>query len=402
MGSDRKMKTGSIYSASDKALFEALNQPKVTRSDLRQLFMSRGIVVSHQTSREALALHFSRLMHDYNDFQLLARLFGTKARTERIASFRVISKAKMQNFETAAHAVIEQIKKEDDSATMSYQKDGTLQISVRYKTMHFDKSEFKQVVNKSAIITVETSGKDLVLRGPQNDKVDGWCRTLLSNVEAQVDGVLEIDEISLENEPLPSVRSKFFADLINAMSGFKRHDVTDVYVFKPKVKIKELDESEELDPKDVQLGVHISRASLRGEGVLQSAELQTLTQRGFYISKIIWQATRNSEIDSDLFEFEAQFSEPETCTKFSYLPRGYYGYMGPNEYAVSRTQCTLEEDRELSKLIEAAARSALPVNSQGVAKKLPSTKKRPAVSAKKPVIESSGASLEESQTAATK
>ncbi|MDR3571890.1 MAG: hypothetical protein P4L81_06945, partial [Candidatus Pacebacteria bacterium] len=99
------MKTGSIYSASDKALFEALNQPKVTRSDLRQLFMSRGIVVSHQTSREALALHFSRLMHDYNDFQLLARLFGTKARTERIASFRVISKAKMQNFETAAHAV---------------------------------------------------------------------------------------------------------------------------------------------------------------------------------------------------------------------------------------------------------------------------------------------------------
>lgn len=355
------MKTGSIYSASDKALFEALSQSKVTRADLRKLFISRGIIVSHHTSRDALALHFSRLMHDYNDFQMLAKLFGTKARTERLASFRVVSKATMDNFESAAHAIIEEIKKDDDSASMTFQADGTLQINVRYRTMHFDKSEFKQIVTRNAIITVEKSGNDLVLRGPENDKVEAWCQTMLSNVEAQIGGEIKIDEISLETEPDPVKRSKFFSDLINSMTGFKRHDVSDVYVFKPKEKEKVPDGDDvEESKKEPELGVHISRASLRGEGVLQSTELQGLVQKGFYISKIVWQATRNSEIDSDLYEFEAQFSEPETCTRFSYLPRGYYGYTGPGQYAISRTQCAIDEDRGLSKLIEAAARASLP------------------------------------------
>ncbi|TCK43487.1 hypothetical protein B0G84_1823 [Paraburkholderia sp. BL8N3] len=368
------MKTGSIYSASDKALFEALTQAKVTQADLRRLFLSRGMIVSRHTSREVLATHFSRLLHDYNDFQLLAKLFGTKARTERLASFRVVSKATMDNFEAAAHAVIERIQKEGDSATMSYQADDTLQISVRYKTMHFDKSEFKQIVNRNAVLTVEELNGVLVLRGPQNDKVDGWCRSLLSNVDAQIGGGLEIDEISLEAEPEASKRSKFFSDLTGSMTGFKRHDVTDVYVFKPKNKDTESEDSDEPGKKDGELGIHISRASLRGEGVLLSTELLGLVQRGFYISKIVWQATRNSEIDSDLYEFEAQFSEPETCTRFSYLPRGYYAYISPKQYAMGRTQCTHDEDRQLSKLIEAAARASLPTAPKSLTKKEPAAK----------------------------
>jgi hypothetical protein len=129
-----------------------------------------------------------------------------------------------------------------------------------------------------------------------------------------------------------------------------------------------------LPRNDGELGIHISRVSFRGEGVLLSSELQGLVQRGFYISKIVWQATKNSEIDSDLYEFEAQFSEPETCTRFSYLPRGYYAYMSPKQYAIARTQCTHDEDRQLSKTIEAAARASLPTAPESETKKEPAAK----------------------------
>lgn len=352
------MKSGTIYSASDKALFDALNQATVTRADLRQIFLSRGIIVSHQTPRKTLALHFSRLVHDYQDYQLLARLFGTGHRRERQASFRVVSKATIDNFEVATHELIDNIKKEGDAASAVFTEDGTLQISVRYKTVHFDKSEFKQVVTRNAVITVEKDGDALVLRGPQNDKVDTWCRIMLSDVEGQIDGPLDIDEISLESEPDPATRSRFFYELIDNLLGYRKHDVTDVYVFKPKLARPCAGDPDDDDPDTVDLGVHISRASLKGEGVLQSDELKGLVMKGFYISKIVWQA-KNSQIDSDLFEFEAQFSEPETCTRFSYLTHGYYKYLAPKEFAVGRTQLPTEDDREFSKLIEAAARKAL-------------------------------------------
>ena len=144
------------------------------------------------------------------------------------------------------------------------------------------------------------------------------------------------------------------------MNGYKKHDVTDVYVYKPKAKRDGDEDPEEAtsDEEDTNLGVHISRATLKGEGVIESEEMRGLIARGFYISKIVWQA-KESGIDPDIFEFEAQFSEPETCTRFSYLARGHYKYQGNQQYSKTRTQLLAEEDRELSKAIENAARASL-------------------------------------------
>ncbi|MFH1658558.1 MAG: hypothetical protein ABIG35_04515 [Pseudomonadota bacterium] len=368
MGS-KEMKTGSIYSASDKALFDALTQHTVTQSALRQLFLKRGIIVSHDTHRDVLAKYFSRLVHDYEDFQTLARMFGSTNRRERTASFRVLSTASLSNFESAAAAVVEQISENGDSATVNRMEDGSIKIIVRYKKFHFEKNEFKQVVSKEAVISIEQDKGAIVIRGPQNGDVDDWCRSIISNVESQLPDAIQIDEISLENYNDPKVRSSFFDQLIKGISGYKKHDVTDVYVFHPKGQV-EKDGDGDGDGDDVggggatgaiavgSLGVHISRASLKGEGVLDSDEFVALMHRGFYISKIVWQA-KNNTVDSDIYEFEAQFSEPETCTKFSYLPRGFYKYTGNQEYSKSRAQFTNEEDRELNIKIEIAARAVL-------------------------------------------
>jgi hypothetical protein len=115
---------------------------------------------------------------------------------------------------------------------------------------------------------------------------------------------------------------------------------------------------DDLDDEQIELGVHISRASLRGQGVLASKQMLDLLSQGFYISKIVW-TSKSTQFDSDLYEFEAQFSEPETCTMFSYAARGYYGYKGAGEYNASRTQFSKVEDSRLGRLIEAGAYGVL-------------------------------------------
>lgn len=357
------MKIGSVYSASDKALFDALNQSTVTAADLRQLFLSHGIIISRTTNRTTLAAHFSRLVHDYDDFQALSKIFDTGQRRERQASFQIESKAELSDFENAAHEIAMKLNADLDAAKVTVMPDGSLKIDVRYKNFHFAKSEFKQIEIKDAVITLEKEEGMVVIRGPQNEKVDTICRDLVSIVETCVDGAIKIDEISLESFPNSTLRTKFFTDIIDNIVGYKKHDVTDVYVYKPKLKKANFQEDESNEPNEekdieVDLGYHISRASLKGEGVLVSEEMEGLIKGGFYISKIVWQA-RENDLDSDIFEFEAQFTEPESCTKFLYLTRGYYKYQGHQKFSKTRTQFDPEDDKKISKLIELSARTCI-------------------------------------------
>jgi len=59
------------------------------------------------------------------------------------------------------------------------------------------------------------------------------------------------------------------------MTGYTLKDVTDVYVYKPKLTASFMaeDDTSSDEPDD---GVHITRVSLKGEGVLISPELDSL------------------------------------------------------------------------------------------------------------------------------
>lgn len=355
------MKMGSIYSASDKALFDAINNASVTTSDLRLLFLKHGIVISSKTPRKTLAEHYSRLIHDFNDFQSLAKLFDSGKRRERSSSFMINNGPPISEYENAAHEVVEELKKNTDSAMLIKQMDGSIKIQIRYKVYNFNKSEFKQVEVKTATITIEENSAGVLVRGPQNDKVDEVCRQLISAVSDKIDFVLKIDEISLENNTNANQRTKFFVNLIDNLPGYPKHTVTDVYVYKPKLDAasnKDDIEDEPLD-EDPDLGIHITKASLKGQGVLESKEFSSLIENPeFYISKIVWQSKPNG-VDSDIYEFEAQFSEPETCTKFSYLVRGVYKYLNLEEHSKSRQHLDADDELELNKVIEASARKSI-------------------------------------------
>jgi hypothetical protein len=227
-----------------------------------------------------------------------------------------------------------------------------------------------QIVTKKAEILLEEKDDQVLITGPQNDDVDEWLKDLIADVQENVDDPLDINEVSLEQQTSPSIRTKFFTTLIKSIEGFTFADVSDIYLHQPKSDIEEIIEvdpvlssadgttSDDGESESASPDVHISRAALRGQGVLVSKQATDLLAQGFYIARIVWTA-RTSNFASDLYEFEAQFAEPDTCTMFSYVAKGFYPYKGDGDYAASRSQFTKAEDVRLGRLIEEAAHRVL-------------------------------------------
>lgn len=261
------MKIGSIYSASDKSLFDALTQSAVTNPELRSLFFQYGIVISKSTSRRQLAKYFSRLLLDYDAFQTLARLFDTGHRKERVSCMRVKSSATLDLYEAAAHRLVAAINAEGNSAKV-VQKDGEpLRIEVTYKKFRFDRNEFRQIVTKRAEVLFEKKDDQVLISGPQNEDVDNWLKDLIADVQENVEEPLEIDEVDLEQRTAPATRTKFFTTLIKSIEGFSFVDVSDVYLHQPK------DEAGEAitDETDLEQGAADESGGEPGDGTAREA-----------------------------------------------------------------------------------------------------------------------------------
>lgn len=353
------MKTGSLYSVNDKALYDALHQSQLTKGDLKDLFMARGIIIPSEASREDLSKYFSRLVHDYYDYKALAKILGSRGRRDKsTVSYVEIAGVNVGEVQDAALNLNDKISDLDATSQVKVNGD-KVEVVVNYREINFNKNEFRQVDEREAVISLEIEGDKLVIRSPLTDVVEDFKDILISSLSENLDKELEVESINMEGIKDPDKRTEFFERLIRNLDGLNYRDVTDVYIFHPKNLEDELnDEDDDDDADKVDLGVHITRASLKGEKVLQSEELRGLYEKGFYIWKIIWQSDDGS-YDSDIYEFEAQFKDAENFTGFSYLPRGYYKYKGSSDYNTSKTGFSSMEERELSVKIEQAAQKTV-------------------------------------------
>ncbi|WP_219017689.1 hypothetical protein [Shewanella algae] len=342
-----------LYSASDKALFDALNQSKITSNELRELFLTRGVLTSKETDREVLAKNFSKYIHDYYDHQRIAAALGVNARREKITSTFISNKLNKSLIENAAEKLKDKIILENNLCHTFQKDDSTFVIEVTYEMIDYNKSEFKQVIQKTSRIEIQRSDSGITVRRPDNEYVKGYEESLYSLIEdQQTDLILNREQINLVNVESESLRTSFFTKLVN-LPGFKLKDVSDVYVYKPKVDASFLD-----GEKDPEEGVHITKVSLKGEGVLVSPELDSLYERSFYIWKIRWRVEEDL-VDPDLFDFEAQFSDPENCTGFSFISRGALRYRGNGIYNKTVSDLTDKEEIKFISLIEQTAKSII-------------------------------------------
>lgn len=348
------MKAGNIYSASDKSIYDAINQSKVTKEDITELLFSRATIASSKTKRKRIADYYSKLFHDFYDYQKLSEILGTNSQREKVTSRQIKGDVNLDEIETAVEEAIEEIHKIDDAQLTVNRLKGSIYVNANYRTTNFNKTEFRQVVDKEATIEINIDDNGFTTRFPSNPKLEEWHEKIIETLKGNnKEQDIEENQINLTFIPSAEKRSSFFSRLIEEIDGYELTDVTDVYVYHPRPT--EIEEEDDDDIERANEGFHISKAALKGEQVLNSTELKGLFARGFYVSKITWTAIKPEEA-SDKYVFEALVTDPENFSGFSYLAKGYHKRKGVDEYTKSRTHLSAFEERSFYKSLESCAR----------------------------------------------
>ena len=350
-GMKKRIHGPSLYYASDKNVFDALNQHKVDTPTVVKLFQRRNIVVSKKTPRDELAKYFSTLTHDYYDHREIAARLGGAVRRERTTSMDVSGVGDIDELQ----GVVEQLKKEMEASgdTVQVAREGdNISIRVQYSEVDYKRSEFSQVQVRDGTIEFVKSGTSYVVRNTQNDYINGVRETLLAKVEKTTSAPLTKVVVALFDVPSAKLRSKFFHELASSLPSFVRRDVTDVYVYKAKPDA--MDDQEE-DGGDSGSETHVERVFLRGSGVSRSEILnELLDEEDYYIIKMGWTATELLG-EGNVYDIEAGFADLKDCTGFSFILSGIFP-LDDGKVSTKRRPPHKHEIDALSRVIESKAR----------------------------------------------
>ncbi len=343
----------SLYYASDKNVFDALNQHKVDIQTIMELFERRNIIVSKKTSREDLAKYFARQTHDYQDHKDIAARLGVAPRRERITSMDVSGSVENEHLQAA----VDQLKQELEASgeVVAISRDGDkLSISVQYSTVDYKVSEFAQRQVRDGTIECIKTEEGYIVRNTQNEYVNDVRDSLISKLEKASESPLSKVTVSLFDVPSPRLRSKFFHELAFNLPGYQQSDVTAVYVFKARPESIEKDEETD-EAEEGGSETHVERVFMRGQGVTRSEILNELLEKDdYYITKIAWGARETMGAGHD-YDIEATFADPKDCTGFSFILSGVYP--GEDGKVATRRRPPLKHEiDDISRVIESKAR----------------------------------------------
>ncbi|WP_329851940.1 hypothetical protein [Stenotrophomonas pavanii] len=307
-----KTKSGpSVYYVTDKNIFDALNEHKVTAEILSDLLAYRNTISSPKEPRISLAKYFSRLTHDYFDNQKIASVLGVVPRRERMTSLFVAGEVSLESIRVALNKVAESYREIGDIFNVSSVENGYRAL-LQYSRVDYRRSEFNQVQVRDAEIEVVLANGGVEIRSNQSDYVDRARDACVEELSKANSG-LERRDVSLIAFTDPGVRSKFFHDIFSGLPDFSFREVTDIYVYKPR----SLEQGEAEDDPVVE------RIGLRGSAVSGSKWYADLSKDGYYVARVVWTAKEIMN-EGNLFVIEALFADPKTSSDFSFLLQGVH------------------------------------------------------------------------------
>lgn len=343
----------TLYFYHDKAIFDGLSQHSITKNDLHQMLVNKGVIASQETDKGELSYYLSTFIFDLHDRSILSELLTTKPRRENVTSSTIIKKENSNLDDEAIRQALNSIKEKlgsepDFQANVTCTKDSFV-LDVTYKDHDLTKPEAKQIETKKAQIEIFRDENGFTVRSPASEFGEKLVSELKTSLEKETKEHLEIQEISLVGITDSQHVSKFFTLLMNNIVGYRLSDVTNVKLFHPE---RDLDDEE-------TTASHIKRAMLNGNQVLLSPELNGLYSRGFHISSVQWLAD-DILPQGDRVAFEASLKNPDTKEGFSFQIRGIYRYSDrTNDVTQKLTSPSNIEKKNIHKRLETAAEMAL-------------------------------------------
>lgn len=345
----------SLYFANDKVIFDAINQAQVNTELIRELLFERGIITSPKTTKYELAQYFSRLTADYFDHLDIGNKLGKVSRRERITYAEIseaVTKQEIIDGLTSVKAALESL---GNRVTLEVTGDRIV-ARLDYEYIDYTEVEFRQVQPRDAMVEfLKDDAGQYVVRSTQNSYTDIAVDQVFSAINLTREKPVKQNRISLEGYADPAVRTKFFQTLINSIEHHNFLTVTEAFCYKPRTKPSI---AEDNDDKELEDQPNVVRVTLKGTGVTKSFVIDELYDKGYYIVKVVWRVKPTSSLDADLFELEAQFGEPDSCTEFSYQARSALVFENGKLTDKKRTP-KVEEQDNIFRLIEAAAKVAL-------------------------------------------
>jgi hypothetical protein len=341
----------SLYFASDKNIYDALNQRKVDIATVKQLFEDRNIIVSPKTPRENLAKYFARLTHDFEDHQKIAARLGIAARRERITSMEAVG----IDDKDALVVAIQELKKErelEGDVIQVTREDNNWSLTFQYTTIDYARNEFSQVQVRDGIIELLESPEGYTIRCTQNDFICEARDSLLGFVEKSTKKPIATTVVSLFDVLDVKLRSQFFDLLTNHIPEYKRIDVIAAYVYKPKPE----DPTNTDDEPAGEPETHVEKVTMKGSGVTRAEFFnKLLAEEQYYITKVVWTSSKVLSTGA-VYEIEAAFDDPKDCTGFSFMLSGVYAVEDGVVGSKKRAPLTSEIDA-ISRVIDVHSRA---------------------------------------------
>lgn len=312
----------SLYFANDKVIFDSLNQHAVTADLIRELLNERGILVSSDTPKDRLAQYFSRLTADYFDHKSIASKLGRVAKRERITYSELKGAINQAEIIQSLNEIKADLQEKDSTIHVEVIGDRVIAL-ISYQHIDYTKTDLRQVEPRDAVIEfTRNDSAGYVVRSTQNADIDPLVEQVVAKLQTATAGTLDRVRISLESYADPKLRTRFFENLVKSIKGYSFLTITEAYCFKPKAKpLVRDDDDEEEGQSDVERSPYVERVTLRGDGVNKSFIIDDLYNDNYYIIKVVWQVRLHGRADSDIYELEAQFGKPDSCTGFSYQIR---------------------------------------------------------------------------------
>lgn len=345
------------YCATDKEIFDALMsaKQKINEKILLELAKDRGLIYSNKSTREELIDAISLLPHDYNDLNTLLEQREHTGRQEKLTSVTLPAALTKEEIKEVIKEYIEE--SPDDEKTTHYTKsNGQIIVNVKYSDIDYGKTRLVQRTPKEGAIEFHVDANQTVIRMPANDRI----QKVFGRIKDKLDGKrkTEIPAVRIElGEFESALRTEFFTSLITTLDGFSLKNVTSVKVERLRAEQDEddlyLDDDQEAEEAKQEALAMVKKVALKGETLLLSDEYQSLANKGFFITSIIWRSRLNTALQP-MIEFEAAFEDPERGKGFKYFVRGSYNFIN-NEYTKTIRPVETEDKEKYLTLIEATA-----------------------------------------------
>lgn len=315
----------NIICPDDKDIYTTLQSSNINNAVLEELFLNHYTLTSNRGDKEKKALRFSRSTLSYNDYITIKSIFDKekkrKETTKGILLGTNLDLPAVRDFLEQEKPTLKELNHTSDLKIIPVGR--KISIKVDYVVYDFSKNLFNGQDHLSTEIILNFENNSQVFIESTNDKiVDRWQSKIIEIIQKNTDkDAYEEIEISLFGIHDQEKKLKFYADLIENISGFLYETVVDVYVSRKKDEDSSEEDTDDSLTEDINR--YIKKASFKGSKLLNSETVLQLLAKHYHIYRIVWQSTDTMKTN-ELYQFEVRFNNPEDCTDFAYSVHGKF------------------------------------------------------------------------------